>query len=99
MEDGLVEVHKARATSPSIWDIAEPGPEISLLERPALGEVPENSGHETFAGLDEPTRTHQLTEAGLKPYDREIARYKTLLRSFSILQHQHELEVKSDTST
>ncbi|CCE31181.1 uncharacterized protein CPUR_05032 [Claviceps purpurea 20.1] len=83
----------------STTNFSEPGSEISLLERPALREISEDSGHETFAGVDEPTSTHQLTAAGLKPYDREIARYKTLLRNFSILQHQHELEVKSDTLT
>ncbi|KAG6019348.1 hypothetical protein E4U19_007286 [Claviceps sp. Clav32 group G5] len=58
------------------------------------------SGHEAFAGIDEPTDTLQFTANGLKTYDREMVRYKSLLDAYKLKQHRYEKETSAiDTIT
>ncbi|KAG6283694.1 hypothetical protein E4U09_000187, partial [Claviceps aff. purpurea] len=78
---------KARAKTLKIWEKIEPGSQLPLLQEPTEPEVPSVSGHEAFAGVDKPTDTLQLTANGLKTYDREMVRYKSLLDAYKLKQH------------
>ncbi|KAG6029104.1 hypothetical protein E4U19_001154 [Claviceps sp. Clav32 group G5] len=69
---------KSRAKFLKVWPKLEPGFELRLLEEPTEPEVPSLLGHEAFAGTDEPTDLQHLTANGLKTYDREMARYKSV---------------------
>ncbi|KAG6052372.1 hypothetical protein E4U16_005844 [Claviceps sp. LM84 group G4] len=91
---------KARAKTLKIWEKIEPGSQLPLLEEPTEPEVPSVSGHGAFAGVDEPTDTLQLTANGLKTYDREMVRYKSLLDAYKLKQHKYEKEAAAiDTIT
>ncbi|KAG6164091.1 hypothetical protein E4U27_000266 [Claviceps purpurea] len=91
---------KARAKTLKIWEKIEPGSQLPLLEEPTEPEVPSVSGHEAFAGVDEPADTLQLTANGLKSYDREMVRYKSLLDAYKLKQHKYEKEATAiDTIT
>ncbi|KAG6036388.1 hypothetical protein E4U19_003304 [Claviceps sp. Clav32 group G5] len=78
----------SRAKSLKVWPKVKPGSHLQLLEEPTEPEVPSLSGHEAYAGIDEPTDMRHLTANGLRTYKREMTRYKTLLETFKIKQHR-----------
>ncbi|KAG6029723.1 hypothetical protein E4U19_000787 [Claviceps sp. Clav32 group G5] len=50
--------------------------------------------------IDEPTDLQHLTANGLKTYDRDMVRYRTLIESYKIKQHKYEKEATGiDTIT
>ncbi|KAG6183023.1 hypothetical protein E4U27_001535 [Claviceps purpurea] len=91
---------KSRAKSLKVWTKIEPGSQLRLLEEPTEPEVPSILGHESYAGVDEPTEVQQLTANGPKAYEREMVRYRILLDAYKVKQHKYEKEVTDiDTIT
>ncbi|KAG6123263.1 hypothetical protein E4U13_008129 [Claviceps humidiphila] len=84
----------SRAKSLKVWPKVKPGSNLPLLEEPTEPEVPSLSGHDSYAGIDEPTELRHLTVNGLKTYEKEMAHYRTRIESFKIKQHRYEQETK-----
>ncbi|KAG6086759.1 hypothetical protein E4U33_000001 [Claviceps sp. LM78 group G4] len=84
----------SRAKSLKVWPKVKPGSNLPLLEEPTEPEVPSLSGHDSYAGIDEPIELRHLTANGLKTYEKEMAHYRTRIESFKIKQHKYEQETK-----
>ncbi|KAG6105185.1 hypothetical protein E4U13_008011 [Claviceps humidiphila] len=61
-----------RAKSLKVWPKVKPGSNLPLLEEPTEPEVPPLSGHDSYAGINEPTELRHLTVNSLKTYEKEI---------------------------